>query len=62
MTSYSCFGDLEASIPLSRLSAAVAFGQCAAHLPDYIDSLCGDELVRSLETDLSLNSKARVVL
>ena len=61
-TTYSSFEELECSVPLAQLLPSVAFGRCAAHLPHDVDSLHGDELVRSLEIALSVHSKARVVL
>ena len=62
MTSYICFEDLEASVPLAQLRPSVAFSRCAAHLPHDVDQLHGDELVRSMEIALTVHSKARVVL
>ena len=62
MTSYTCFEDLEASVPLAQLRPSVAFSRCAAHLPHDVDQLHGGELVQSLEITLTVHSKARVVL
>jgi hypothetical protein len=62
MSSYACFEELEASVPLAQLRPSVAFGCCAARLPPDVDQLHGDELVQSLEVALSIHSKARVVL
>ena len=62
MTSYTCFEELEACVPLSQLRPSVAFSRCAAHLPHDVDDLHGDELVQSMEKALSIHSKARVVL
>jgi hypothetical protein len=61
-SSYTCFEDLEASVPMSQLRPSVAFGRCAAHLPHGVDELHGDELVQSMEKALNIHSKARVVL
>ena len=62
MTSYTSFEELEASVPLTQLHPSLAFARCAAHLPDDVDQLHGDELVASLERALTIHSKARVVL
>ena len=62
MTTYTCFEELEASVPMSQLRPSVAFSRCAAHLPHDVDELHGDELVRSMEVALAVHSKARVVL
>jgi hypothetical protein len=62
MRPYTSFEELEASVPLSQLRPSAAFGLCAAHLPPDVDSLHGDDLVSSLESALSIHSKARVVL
>ena len=62
MSSYTCFEDLEASVPLAQLRPSVAFSRCAPHLPHDVDQLHGDELVQSMEKALSIHSKARVVL
>ena len=62
MTAYTSFEELESSVPLAQLLPSVAFGRCVAQLPHDVDSLYGDELVRSLEIALSIHSKARVVL
>jgi hypothetical protein len=62
MTSFSNFEELEANVPVAQLLPSVAFGRCAAHLPNDVDALTGDELVRSLEVALTVHSKARVVL
>ena len=62
MTSYACFEELEASVPMPQLRPSVAFSRCAAHLPHDVDQLHGDELVQSMEKALSIHSKARVVL
>ena len=62
MTAHTSFEELESSVPLAQLLPSVAFAQCAAHLPHEVDSLHGDELVRSLENALAIHSKARVVL
>ena len=62
MTLYTCFEELEASVPMSQLRPSVAFRRCAAHLPHDVDELHGDELVRSMEIALAVHSKARVVL
>jgi hypothetical protein len=62
MTSYTCFEDLEASVPFAQLRSSLAFSRCAAQLPHDIDQLHGAELVQSLEIALTVHSKARVVL
>ena len=62
MMPYTCFEDLEASVPVAQLRPSVAFNRCAAHLPHDVDQLHGDELVQSLEIALTVHSKARVVL
>ena len=62
MTAYSSFEDLETSVPLAQLRPSVAFAACSAHLPHDVDSLHGDDLIRSLSAALSIHSKARVVL
>ena len=62
MTTYTSFEELEASVPLAQLRPSVAFAACSVHLPDDVDSLHGDDLIRSLSTALSIHSKARVVL
>ena len=62
MTVYTTFEELECSVPLAELLPSIAFGRCAAPLPQDVDSLHGDELVRSMEVALAIHSKARVVL
>ena len=62
MTSYTSFEELEASVPLTQLQPSLAFARCAAHLPEDVDQLHGDELIASLERALTIHSKARVVL
>ena len=62
MAPYSSFEELEASVPIAQLLPSAAFGRCAAHLPDGVDHLTGDELVRSMECALTVNYKTRVVL
>ena len=62
MTTYTSFEELEASVPLAQLRPSVAFAACSVHLPDDVDCLHGDDLIRSLSTALSIHSKARVVL
>ena len=59
---YAIFEELESSVPLAQLLPSVAFGRCAAYLPQNVDSLHGDELVQSLQIALAIHSKARVVL
>ena len=49
-------------MPLTQLRPSVAFAACSVHLPDDVDSLHGDDLIRSLSTALLIHSKARVVL
>jgi hypothetical protein len=49
-------------VPLAQLRPSVAFAACSVHLPDDVDCLHGDDLIRSLSTALSIHSKARVVL
>ena len=61
-SSYTCFEELEASVPMSQLRPSVAFSRCTAHLPHDVDQLHGDELVQSMEIALVVHSKARVVL
>jgi hypothetical protein len=39
MASYTCFEELEASVPLTQLRPSVAFARCAAQLPDDVDQL-----------------------